>query len=174
MGTVKRTKSYFLWCIGIFAMFICLAGAIYFRPAYVLNHTSSFNYISHLIGISTVCILLILLLFIGAPQTKKICPFSLSSVICLSLTPILLRIAMILDDGFHEYIVSGFLFNYCLPFFLYISPILAFVSLYYLLYKKKQWAGILFPVAVLGLFSCEILVPYCNASVGIGHFLNLH
>jgi hypothetical protein len=66
---------------------------------------------------------------------------------------------MILDDGFNEYIVSGFLFNYCMPFFLYTSPILAFISLYYLLYKKKQWAGILFSIAVLGLFTCEILIP---------------
>jgi hypothetical protein len=66
---------------------------------------------------------------------------------------------MILDDGFNEYIVSGFLFNYCMSFFLYTSPILAFISLYYLLYKKKQWAGILFSIAVLGLFTCEILIP---------------
>jgi hypothetical protein len=159
MGIDNRTRNTFLWYVGVFSLAICLAGAVYFHPSYVINHTSGFSYIGHLVAIVLTTIILIPLIFAGASHTKKICPFALSSVICLSTAPIFLSIAMILDDGFNEYKISSFLFDYCLPASLYTAPILALMSFYHILCRRKPWAGIWFSTAVVGLLTCEILVP---------------
>ena len=99
------------------------------------------------------------MLFKGARQPKKICPLALSSVICLSMAPVFLVIAMILDDGLNEYAISGFLFKYCLPASVFLSPVLALISFYRIVFRKIQFAGLWFSIAVIGLFTLEILVP---------------
>ena len=158
MGKDNKTKTVFLWYTAVVCLCICLYGAVFLSPVRLVPHNYRFGPHCYYMAIGVICAVLIPSVFKGSRQQRDICRFALSSVICLALVPVFLRAAMLLDDGLNEYVISGFLFR-SLPVFIFVSLVLAVISIFRIVFRKANLAGVWFSAAVIGVVAFEIFVP---------------
>lgn len=158
MNKDNKTKRVILWYTAVVCLSICLYAAIFLSPLYITLHKSSLRPYCYYIPIGVICMVLIPSLFKGVRQPKDLCRFAFFSVVCLSVAPVLLHVAMFLDDGLNEYVVSGFLF-YSVLVLVYLSPVPALISIFRILFKKARLAGLWFSIAVISFVAFEMIAP---------------
>lgn len=159
MGKDTKKKRVILWYTAVVCLSICLYAAIFLSSLNITLHRySSLRPYCYYIPIIIICMVLIPSLFKGSRQPKALCYFAFSSVACLAMAPTLLHIAMFLDNGFNEYVISEFLFHSSRILILF-SLVPALISIFRILFKKARLAGLWFSIAVISFVACERIAP---------------